>query len=163
MNKLFQVITLIGFILLVSVSNYEAFYRKYRVKNNVGKLGPNFALSSNEDFRSFSSKSGMTLVVFWASWCQPCLDSLRQLKVYYKRNTETSKFVVAINSGDMDKDYYEIIEEFKGIYKIVFIRNKSEELNELFPVSSIPEYFLYDQDSKLKSFGREAIQEFYNL
>ena len=55
---------------------------------------------SGDRIRVDWSKSRLTLVNFWATWCQPCLTEMPRLESLYKRHGEDGFDVVGVATDD---------------------------------------------------------------
>jgi len=69
--------------------------KKHKLKDELGKL---------------------TLLHFWATWCEPCIEELPRLDAFYKKYKDQGVKVIAISEDGMKK--MEGIEEFLARHKV---------------------------------------------
>jgi peroxiredoxin len=114
----------------------------------VGKKAPDFAMNDiNGNPVSLSSiaVSGLLLLDFWASWCNPCrLENPNVLKVY-KEFHKKGFDVLGISLDQKKEDWLKAIADDKLIWSHVSdLKYWDNEAAKLYAVNSIPSNFLLD-------------------
>ena len=101
---------------------------------------------------SFSSFSGkVVLLDFFATWCGPCQTSMAELKEI-KSHYSSSEVVVISMDTDPNQDSEEIIESFADEYGMNwYIFRDTEGISSFYQISSIPTFYIIDQDQKVYS------------
>jgi len=106
---------------------------------------PNFAIDSfsGEGLSSekIRQKEGYKLVVFFASWCVPCLAEHKTLMEIAKKKELT---IYGINWKDKASDVYRWFRRAGNPYKAIGI-DKTAKTSVLFGVTGVPESFLVDR------------------
>ncbi|MCC8088058.1 MAG: AhpC/TSA family protein [Rikenellaceae bacterium] len=103
--------------------------------------------SASVSLSDYVGRGKYILVDFWASWCEPCRQSIPQLKEIYQ-NFRGEKFEilgVAVNDereNTMDAVVKEAV-PWPNIY------NAGTIPTELYEISGIPLYILFDPDGKI--------------
>lgn len=113
----------------------------------------NFKLSGTDgqDTELYNALNGKkTILHFWASWCENCVDELTSLqKLSVNLKDEIS--VVGIAVEDDPEDVKELIHNSKITFP-VFI-DKYGKMAKSFKVTGVPESFLVDKNNKLLIFS----------
>ena len=121
---------------------------------SLGEPAPSFVLTAtDESFISLKDFKGKNLlIVFWASWCQPCLNDLAYLPIisnYFKAEKNLSILTVA---SDTPSDF--MVVKANAISSSEFsarVDPNSKFLKD-YGIISIPSYVLLDKDGNwLKS------------
>jgi thiol-disulfide isomerase/thioredoxin len=98
----------------------------------------------------------VTLLVFWATWCRPCLMEVPTLVKLHDKYRDKNFRVVAINVDDQEgKKVKSIVKEF-GITYPVLIGN-DEVMHQFGGVEALPTSFLIGRDGRI----REKLQGLY--
>lgn len=105
---------------------------------------------AGESFTLDPSKKDATLLVFWASWCGPCLMEIPALIALHEKYRERSFQVVSINVDDPSS-----LTKAKGVAGEYGINYPSligsEETMRLFGgVNALPTSFLIGKDGKIR-------------
>jgi thiol-disulfide isomerase/thioredoxin len=115
------------------ISSSQATYRV------VGSSGPPTAIYSNI--------GRATLILFWASWCMPCIAETPQINHLQATYAAAGLNIVAMSVDDMPESRIELlVKKFEMIYPVAV---PSPELVRDFHVHAIPAAFLYGPDGKL--------------
>ncbi|MGR3809627.1 TlpA family protein disulfide reductase [Jiulongibacter sp. NS-SX5] len=88
-----------------SFENYLTAQLELQEIKETGGKAPDFRLTntSNKEFSLKDFKGNFVLMVFWASWCQPCMDDLEYLPLienYFKRKAGLKVVNIAIDTPE---------------------------------------------------------------
>jgi len=143
-------------------NNSKATELKYRTGNFsknmlVGNTVPDFPfkeINGKED-KLYNISGHYKLIVFWASWCGPCLAELPDLKKFYAKNQN-----VAIISFSIDYDKTSWIKSSKENhipwYSFSDSMGPEGEFAAYFNVQQIPLMVLLDSDNKIIKYDVKA-------
>jgi thiol-disulfide isomerase/thioredoxin len=85
-----------------------------------------------------------TIINFFASWCDPCLDEIPELKKFSEKSTNAIVIGVAL---DDEKNVKKLVEDMKINYQVVLDNGKfSKNLG----INSIPTTLIVGPDLKIK-------------
>lgn len=122
-----------------------------------GKV-PTVALQSysGETFTLGGEDDAVTLLVFWATWCQPCLMEMPSLVKLHDKYRDRKFRVVSINVDDPEGKKVRSIARDFGINYPVLIGNE-EIMKQFGGITALPTSFLIGRDGRI----REKIQGLY--
>lgn len=87
----------------------------------------------------FNSKFKVNMMVFWASWCQPCLQEIPMLKEVYKNYNSKSINIVSISIDKDEKNWKEALKNQKMPWQQLLVDNNNlKSLQTKFRFSAIP-------------------------
>ncbi len=115
---------------------------------------------SGQDYSLSTNDSMVTALVFWATWCQPCLMEIPELVQLQKKYRDRGFRVVAVNVDDPDGNKVRPIEERFGINYTVLI-GTDQIAQDYGGIYALPTLFLIGRDGKLKEklMGLESPEE----
>jgi thiol-disulfide isomerase/thioredoxin len=122
-----------------------------------GKV-PTVALKSysGETFTLAGDDKEVTLLVFWATWCQPCLMEMPTLVKLHDKYRGRNFRVVSINVDDPEGQKVKSIARDYGINYPVLVGNE-EIMKQFGGIVALPTSFLIGRDGRI----REKLQGLY--
>jgi thiol-disulfide isomerase/thioredoxin len=120
----------------------------------VGQRAPNFNLVALDgtEFSSVSLEGQPVILNFWATWCQPCLKEIPELKEFA---AESNVKLIGIA---LDKDGARSVKPFVEKHQINYpILLGNEELFQKFNGFGIPHTVILDADYKVVKVYRGTI------
>lgn len=131
-------------------------YEDYVEKFVAGASVPDFTLKtmSGDNLTLSKVKANYILVDFWASWCIPCRASFPKLKKVYKTYKNSGFEVVAVATGDKDKNWRDAIRKDQTPWLHVFDVNEKSvgrngDVANAYGVPFLPTTYLLDSDLKI--------------
>jgi len=87
------------------------------------------------------------LLVFWASWCGPCVSEIPNLNKVYEKYKNTGLKIIAVNLDQTsDENVRRIVQRLRILYPVAL---PSDELIQEYTVNAIPASYLYDKNGTL--------------
>ena len=93
----------------------------------------------------------VTAVVFWATWCTPCLYEIPTLMELHKEYGDKGLRIIGVSVDDEKTSVTHFLEQTTINYPIVFRAGTSNTaFTQAFdPIQSIPTIYLFDQSGKI--------------
>ncbi len=116
----------------------------------VGQIPPVSLTTLEGKTYTFGPKDGkVTLVVFWATWCQPCLMEIPSLIEWHKKYADRGFRVVSINIDDNEgQKMAAIYQKYDINYPLLMDDGTSEE--KFGGLQALPTSFLLGRDGKVR-------------
>lgn len=111
---------------------------------------------SGETFTMAGDGKDVTLLVFWATWCQPCLMEMPTLVKLHSKYQDRNFRVVSINVDDPEGKKVRTIARNYGINYEMLVGNESV-MKQFGGVQALPTSFLIGRDGRI----REKLQGLY--
>jgi thiol-disulfide isomerase/thioredoxin len=110
---------------------------------------PNIIFDGNDTLLSVVSKNRYTLVDFWFTSCQPCLNQFGKFKSIYEKNRHKGFEIIGVSIDDKERTFQlqEVIRKF-DLSWVQFRDPGGVEASRLFIVG-YPANFLLDKDGKI--------------
>ncbi|MDP4201653.1 MAG: TlpA disulfide reductase family protein [Bacteroidota bacterium] len=106
----------------------------------------------------FISNQKYTLVVFWASWCSPCMAEQPTIKDIYDRYKEKGLEVIGISLDSDDAAWKLAINKIKSTWtQLRDIDTGNTGVKNLYGINAIPFNILIDRTGKIVSSGIPAV------
>lgn len=124
---------------------------------NIGQPAPQFTFRSitGEVISPANFKGRAVLLVFWASWCGPCVGEIPLLKELYAKHRDQGLAVIGISLDDNPQALQSMVAS-KGLAWPQIRAGKTGELVKLFNVTRTPTHYLLDRDGKIAANGVQA-------
>lgn len=94
-----------------------------------------------------SHKKEFLILDFWASWCEPCKDSIPFYKATFSRRNQEKFHFVTIGADDHKKDAENFVKEMK-IEDYAFW-DEGQTYSKLLGIQSLPTLIILDQEGKM--------------
>jgi thiol-disulfide isomerase/thioredoxin len=121
------------------------------MRPNAGEPYPDLLLRSADEKEThlFDTTAGVNMLVFWASWCNPCIKEIPLLKTIQKKYSVKGLHLVSI-SIDENKDQWQkaILRENISWPQFIVPVEKKEYIQTLFNFVSIPLVIFTDNKGK---------------
>lgn len=117
---------------------------------------PDFSFTSlqGEHFSLEDLRGKVVVLDFWGTWCQPCVESVPELRNMHKKYSKESSFVlIGISSDSEDDTWRDFTERNKMVWPQY--RDKDRRIHRAFGVRSFPTYYVIDHEGivRYKSSG----------
>lgn len=132
----------------------------------IGNLARDFTLKDLDD-RVYTLKErrghGVVHVVFWATWCVPCMQEIPELRHAYEKFKERGFEIygVVINMNQDPGMVRVIAREMKVNYPILW--DEKDVARAKYRVASIPQNFLVGKDGVIRYAGTELPRNYEAL
>lgn len=96
----------------------------------------------------------VTVVDFWASWCEACLVAMPALEHLYRRNRDRGVDVVGVSVDEDPQSALGTVMSMGTTFPIVIDRHQS--IQAAYDVGKIPTTFVIDQNGLVRWVGRDT-------
>jgi thiol-disulfide isomerase/thioredoxin len=124
-----------------------------------GKVPPlTLQTYAGESYTLDEEGKDVTLLVFWATWCQPCLMEIPSLNKLHEKYRDRRFRVLAINVDDPDGGKVKAISGNYGIKYPVLVGSE-DTMRQFGGVTALPTSFLIGRDGKIKDKMQGLVPE----
>lgn len=179
-RKTIIIFAVFSFILLVAVSVYavmnysEDEFRAQSIetvkqsegRDNHHAVGENLleqdfdrVINNNGSFSDIVENNEVTVVNFFASWCEPCKRETPDLNQYYNDQSESPVEVVGINLRDSAENRDRFLETYEVEYPIFEFSDESEAIDQ-YHINLMPTtFFLNSEGDVVRAYIGEITPE----
>jgi thiol-disulfide isomerase/thioredoxin len=155
-----------GLVLLLTVLAFNwlgicAEATKPIIETAVGNCAPDFTLTDlngqNYRLQEVVSKSRVTLVNFWATWCGPCRKEIPELINFYKQYSKRKVALLAIDLQEKPADIKRFAQQAGMDFPV--LADTTGKVGDRYKIYAIPTTLIIDQ----KGVIRKVIEGSTNL
>ena len=107
---------------------------------------------SIQKLSDYVAKGKITVVDFWASWCQPCRAEIPKLQALKAKHGDQFD-VLGVAVWDNPDDTRKAIEELKITWPVIIGTQKLTEPTDLYGIKGIPHIIIFGPDGTILSRG----------
>jgi peroxiredoxin len=96
----------------------------------------------------------VTVVDFWASWCEACIVAFPSLEALYRRNRDRGVEVIAVSVDEEPRNAIGTVMQYQTSFPVVLDPNG--RLQGAYAVSKIPTTFVIDRNGLIRWVGRDS-------
>lgn len=105
-------------------------------------------INANEDFSAIIEENEVTVVNFFASWCDPCKRETPALNEYHSEHLEEPIDVIGVNISDSTSNRDRFLEEYEVRYPIFEFEDEDRAL-DAYKIQLMPTTFFVDSDGNI--------------
>lgn len=114
-----------------------------------GDMAPTFTLDSMNGAGKLTIEKGkVTIVDFWATWCEPCKKSFPKLQELHVKHKSSGLNVLAISVDDDKKDIPAFIKRYGAKFPVGWDSDHSIAHN--YKPETMPSSFVVDKNGKIR-------------
>jgi peroxiredoxin len=118
-------------------------------KPDVGKSASTFSLPAvNGGSKVGLEKGKVTIVDFWATWCEPCKKSFPKYQELYVKYKASGLEVIAVSVDDEKKEIPDFIKTYGAKFPVGW--DEGHKIAECYKPSAMPTAFVIDKNGVVK-------------
>lgn len=133
---------------LETLQNSEGRDNHHAVGRNIMDEAFTGIMNDDEALRDIITSNEVTVVNFFASWCDPCRRETPELIDYQADHSGESLDVVGVNIDDNPKNRDEFLEEFGVTYPVFEFEDESAAI-ESYKIHLMPTTFFVDSEGTI--------------
>ncbi len=151
---------------LKTLQNSEGRDNHHAVGLNLLDTKTKAVINSEEPLNEIIQKNEVTVVNFFASWCEPCKRETPELNEYAVEMADSDVQVVGINIDDSVKNRDEFLDIYDVQYPVYELTDEAG-MTEEFKISLMPTTFFIDSNGEvvrayIGEIGPELITNYIN-
>ena len=95
----------------------------------------------------------VTVVDFWASWCEACIEAMPSLELLYRRNRDRGVDVVGVSVDEEPQNALGTVMAMHTTFPIVI--DQHGRIQSAYDVGKIPTTFVIDRNGLVRWIGRD--------
>lgn len=117
-------------------------------KPEVGRNASTFSLAAINGGKTGVEKGKVTIVDFWATWCEPCKKSFPKYQELYVKYKASGLEIVAVSVDDEKKDIPDFIKTYGAKFPVGW--DEGHKIAECYKPPSMPSAFVIDKNGTIK-------------
>lgn len=151
---------------LQTLQDSEGRDNHYAVGLNLLDTASNPVINSEEPLDDIIQSNEVTVVNFFASWCEPCKRETPELNEYAMDTADSDVQIVGINIDDSVKNRDEFLKTYDVQYPVYELTDEAG-MTEEFKISLMPTTFFIDSNGEvirayIGEIGPELITNYIN-
>lgn len=133
---------------LETLQSSEGRDNHHAVGLNLLDTGSNAVINSEQPLNDIIKDNEVTVVNFFASWCDPCKRETPELNEYAQDTAGEGVQVVGVNIDDSVQNRDEFLETYDVQYPVYELTDEAE-MTETFKISLMPTTFFVDSSGEV--------------
>lgn len=133
---------------LETLQSSEGRDNHHAVGLNLLDTGSNAVINSEQPLNDIIKDNEVTVVNFFASWCEPCKQETPELNEYAQDTAGEGVQVVGVNIDDSVQNRDEFLETYDVQYPVYELTDEAE-MTETFKISLMPTTFFVDSSGEV--------------
>ena len=134
---------MLAIALLATLAGHAAF-----ADLKVGDKFPDLAGFKLEGKLPDTAKAKVVFVDFWASWCNPCVESFPVLNELHKKYSDRGLVIIGMNLDESKSDMEHFLKQNPALFAVV--RDASETVVKKLHLRTFPSSFVLDGDGNVR-------------
>ena len=134
--------------MLETLQSSEGRDNHHAVGLNLLDTGSNAVINSEQPLNDIIKDNEVTVVNFFASWCDPCKRETPELNEYAQDTAGEGVQVVGVNIDDSVQNRDEFLETYDVQYPVYELTDEAE-MTETFKISLMPTTFFVDSSGEV--------------
>ncbi|QQD86021.1 MULTISPECIES: TlpA disulfide reductase family protein [Jeotgalicoccus] len=133
---------------LKTLQDSEGRDNHHAVGLNALNMESEVVINSDQSLESLVADNKVTVVNFFASWCDPCKRETPELNEYASQTADSDVQVVGVNIDDSTANRDEFLDQFEVSYPVYELTNEAAVTDE-FKISLMPTTFFLDSEGEV--------------
>lgn len=133
---------------LQTLESTEGRDNHYAVGTNILESRLTKVMNASTGFNDIIENNEVTVVNFFASWCNPCRRETPALNEYYLDRLEEPIDIIGINIRDSESNRDEFLEEYEVQYPVFEFDNEDQALDD-YNIQVMPTTFFVDSNGEV--------------
>lgn len=133
---------------LQTLQSTEGRDNHHAVGGNVTEGSLTEVMNANADFNDIIENNEVTVVNFFASWCDPCKRETPALNDYHLDHQEEPIDIIGVNISDSKSNRDAFLEEYEVQYPVFEFDDEDQALDD-YKIQLMPTTFFVDSDGEI--------------
>lgn len=133
---------------LQTLQSTEGRDNHHAVGQNVSNSSLTEVMNANEPFNDIIVGNEVTVVNFFASWCEPCKRETPALNEYHLEHLEEPVDIIGVNISDSNDNRDQFLADYEVQYPIFEFEDEDQALDE-YKIQLMPTTFFVDSEGEV--------------